>query len=107
MCILQTGHKAVSLELLSLATSFLLHDFSICRQTRPGLPEAVPKSVPAKEGTFIAGISSVPWGLNARTVLMEAVTVPKLVRKLWGNGEGVLVDGAVRSRARRSLVLWA
>ena len=84
MCVLQTEHEAVSLELPLYLLLFSLHDFCICRQTRPGSPEAAPKTVPAKEGTFIARISSVPWGLNARTVLMAAVTVPKLVREPWG-----------------------
>lgn len=59
---------------------FSLHD--LCRQTRPGSPEAVPRTVPAWQGTYVAGISSVPLGLTARTMMMTVVTVPKMVRKM-------------------------
>lgn len=76
----------------------------LCRQTRLGSPKAVPRTVPAWQGTSVAGISTVPQGLGAKTMVMAVVTVPKLVRKPWEDREGVCIAGQIRNKTKRNLV---
>lgn len=66
-----------------------------------------PRAVPAGEGLSSVITSNAQQGPNASTIKMAAEAVSPAVRKPWGKKAGyLLMDGRIRARARRKVVLW-